>query len=295
MIKIRVGGVPEHFNLPWHLCREEGLFDELGVEVEWKDFPGGTGAMTRELRHHGLDLAVVLTEGMISDISLGNKSKILSFYTASPLIWGVHTTAYSKFEVVKDVDPPIFAISRWGSGSHLMAYLFAKNQGWNPHTDINFKVVGNLKGARESLAEKTSNLFMWEKFTTKPYVDSEEFKRLSNQATPWPCFVLAGSNAFLSKHDKLAEKVLNTVLKRAQELKQHDSTPALIAERYELKESDVKEWLSITNWQVQSTVDEESIELCVETLEELGILKQAISSDKLVWKNKSRRDKSGRD
>ncbi len=284
MIKIRVGGVPEHFNLPWHLCQEEGLFEALGVNIEWKDFPGGTGAMTRELRHHGLDMALVLTEGMISDISLGNKSKILSFYTASPLVWGVHTTAYNKFEVVKDVDPPIFAISRWGSGSHLMAYLFAKNQGWNPQTDINFKVVGNLNGARESLAEKTSNLFMWEKFTTKPFVDSEELKRLTNQATPWPCFVLAGTNDFLSKHDELAEKVLNTVLKRAHELKNSEKGPALIAERYQLEEKDVREWLSITNWQAQSNTDEKSIEMCIETLEELAILKRSITVDELVWK-----------
>ena len=42
---IRVGGVPEHFNYPWHLAKERGLFrsgtDELSVE--WRDCKGGTG------------------------------------------------------------------------------------------------------------------------------------------------------------------------------------------------------------------------------------------------------------
>ncbi|HBO30887.1 MAG TPA: ABC transporter substrate-binding protein, partial [Leeuwenhoekiella sp.] len=28
MTTIRIGGVPEHFNLPIHLCIEEGLFAE---------------------------------------------------------------------------------------------------------------------------------------------------------------------------------------------------------------------------------------------------------------------------
>lgn len=28
-----MGGVPEHFNLPWHLARERGLFEKHGVEV----------------------------------------------------------------------------------------------------------------------------------------------------------------------------------------------------------------------------------------------------------------------
>ena len=31
--KLRVAGVPEHFNFPWHMARERGLFAEEGVEV----------------------------------------------------------------------------------------------------------------------------------------------------------------------------------------------------------------------------------------------------------------------
>ncbi len=32
---LRVGGVPEHFNLPWHIAIERGLFAKHGVDVEW--------------------------------------------------------------------------------------------------------------------------------------------------------------------------------------------------------------------------------------------------------------------
>ncbi len=42
---IRVGGVPEHFNLPWHLAKETGLFAKHNVDVQWTDVPNGTGAM----------------------------------------------------------------------------------------------------------------------------------------------------------------------------------------------------------------------------------------------------------
>ena len=28
MKTIRIGGVPEHFNLPWHLAMEEGNFEK---------------------------------------------------------------------------------------------------------------------------------------------------------------------------------------------------------------------------------------------------------------------------
>lgn len=46
----RVCGVPEHFNLPWHLAKERGLFDKHGVDVEFIEEPLGTGAMVEKVR-----------------------------------------------------------------------------------------------------------------------------------------------------------------------------------------------------------------------------------------------------
>jgi sulfonate transport system substrate-binding protein len=45
MRSLRVGGVPEHFNLPWHLALEQGLFAKRGLDLTWIDVPNGTGAM----------------------------------------------------------------------------------------------------------------------------------------------------------------------------------------------------------------------------------------------------------
>jgi len=252
MVTINVGGVPEHFNLPWHLCLEEGLFEAAGIHVKWKDFPGGTGAMTRELRHNGLDLALVLTEGMIADIFLGNRSKIIGFYTKTPLIWGVHSTAYNRFEVVK------------------------------PHKDIQFKVVGNLNGARQSLADKFSNLFLWEKFTTKPFVDSGELKRLTNHKTPWPCFVFSATDAALAEKKASILKVMEIVLQRAQVLKQDPKATSLIANRYGLKEKDVKVWLQDTDWESKRNVNLPVINNCIDILKDLNIIKTDLEIDNII-------------
>jgi hypothetical protein len=43
---VRVGGVDEHFNLPWKLAIEAGAFETLGVDLVWHDCPGGTGEKT---------------------------------------------------------------------------------------------------------------------------------------------------------------------------------------------------------------------------------------------------------
>ena len=147
---IRIGGVPEHFNLPWRLSMEEKRFEHAGIQVSWKDFPGGTGAMARELRHGTIDIALILTEGIVADIIKGNKSTIVGFYVKSPLTWGVHTSGHNSFTSPNAFDKKLFAISRWGSGSHLMAYVYAKKQGWSTE-DFDFRVVANLKGAREAL------------------------------------------------------------------------------------------------------------------------------------------------
>lgn len=88
MTKIRIGGVPEHFNLPWHLAIEDGMFASQGIELEWIDFPEGTGAMNKALRDKEIDLAVILTGGIIKDIAAGNPSKILQLFVSSPLQWG---------------------------------------------------------------------------------------------------------------------------------------------------------------------------------------------------------------
>ena len=39
----------------------QGLFAAAGVDVEWTDYPGGTGAMTKALNDNEIDVALLLT------------------------------------------------------------------------------------------------------------------------------------------------------------------------------------------------------------------------------------------
>jgi len=118
MQTIKIGGVPEHFNLPWHLTIEEGAYKEKNIELLWNDFPGGTGAMCEALRNKDIDIAIILTEGIVKDIIDGNPSKIIQTYIQSPLIWGIHVGYNSDYHSIKDIEQTSAAISRYGSGSH---------------------------------------------------------------------------------------------------------------------------------------------------------------------------------
>ena len=181
---IRIGGVPEHFNLPWHLVLEA----QPVAVAEWRDFAQGTGALVAALRDGTLDVAVLLTEGAVAaravDAAQGREGnggasdfEIISTFTDTPLIWGVHTPGGSTLEREADIRGRRYAISRRGSGSHLMAVAHARHRGWSV-ADLQFVEVGTIQGARDAFASGAADVFFWEKFMTASLVESGEFRRL---------------------------------------------------------------------------------------------------------------------
>ena len=64
--KLRVGGVPEHFNAPFRIGSKQGIFKKHGCDIEWVEQACGTGEMVRNLRNGTLDVAIALTEGKSS-------------------------------------------------------------------------------------------------------------------------------------------------------------------------------------------------------------------------------------
>jgi len=269
--QFQVGGVPEHFNLPWKKAIEENRFEKQGISISWQDYHGGTGAMTKALRSGDLDIAILLTEGIIADIHRGNPSKIIQFYVKSPLRWGIHVGAKSKFTSVNDLENSRAAISRFGSGSHLMAYVNADNYKWDLAKQ-KFEVVKNLDGGREYLAEGKADYFLWEKFTTKPFVDNGEFRIIGECPTPWPSFVVAVREELLLTHNAEIEQILKIVNESCSQVKTSDNTVKEIAERYQLKEEDVSVWFNETEWAYNGDLDSETINKVQERLIDLEII-----------------------
>lgn len=239
---LRIAGVPEHFNLPFHLALEEGL-----VDFTWTDYPGGTGAMTKALRDGETDIAILLTEGIVADRAKGNSAHILGFFVESPLIWGIHTGAKTGLSSLSDTKKKVFAISRKGSGSHLMAYLVARRESWK-EGDFTFVEVGNLEGARRALVEGEASLFLWERFMTQPLVDAGDLARIGEIPTPWPAFAIAVRREVWNDRKQEVITMMNTVLDRAHQLKSQPNAAQLISNRFGLKEDQVSEWLGLTHW-----------------------------------------------
>jgi ABC-type nitrate/sulfonate/bicarbonate transport system substrate-binding protein len=269
MKTIKIAGVPEHFNLPWHLAIENGDFEKANIDLEWTDVPEGTGKMCQMLRDGETDIAVILTEGIVKDIVAGNPSKIVQMYVESPLIWGIHVAANSDYSTLSDIENTKVAISRYGSGSQLMAYVNAKNQGWKAN-DLQFEIVNTLDGAVDALTHQKADYFMWEKFMTKPLVDNGIFRRIADCPTPWPCFVIAVRDEVLTKHPNTIATILEIINTTTQEFKEIPSIDRTLAEKYHQKINDINDWLSVTHWS-QSQIKEDMLNKIQNQLFELQI------------------------
>jgi ABC-type nitrate/sulfonate/bicarbonate transport system substrate-binding protein len=256
MTTIKIAGVPEHFNLPWHLSIENGEFQANEIDLQWTDVPEGTGKLCQMLRNGETDIAVILTEGIIKDIIAGNQSKIVQIYVETPLIWGIHVAANSKFKTLSDLENTKVAISRLGSGSQLMSYVNANNQGWKTE-NLKFEIINTIDGAVEALTKGTADYFMWERFMTKPLVDSGVFRRIGDCPTPWPCFVIAVRNEILEKYPEIVTEILEIINSKTSNFKEIPNINSILANKYHQKLEDIQEWLSLTKWSQKQLSEEE--------------------------------------
>ena len=281
MKNFKIGGVPEHFNLPWYLTLKNKEYHEVDINLRWQDFYGGTGQMCKALREKKIDMAVILTEGIIRDIIHGNDCKIVQCFVKSPLIWGIHVASESNYTSINNLKGTKAAISRYGSGSHLMAYVNAENHDWDIEKDLEFEIIKNLEGALEGLPKGKGDYFMWEKFTTKPYVEDGTFRLVGECLTPWPCFVIAVRNDILENDSEAVKAILNIINATTLDFKSIPSIDRMIANRYEQKIEDVQLWLSLTEWG-QNNIQASEVEKVQDHLLRLELIDKKIPASDIL-------------
>lgn len=272
MIGLKIGGVPEHFNLPWRLAIEEGKFKDVGLDLHWSDMSGGTGQMIRGLESNSLDVAVLLTEGITKSILEGLDVKILQVYVTTPLHWGVHVPYHSDINKIDQLENQTFAISRRGSGSELMAYVKADLEGWDT-TKLKFNVVGDVYGGLWALENNEAQAFLWEKYTTFPYCEQKKCRYIDEVVTPWPCFVIAVRTEVYEKYADKLQQMCQIVNNKAREIKNDTYAVDIISWRYNLRSGQVKNWLIETDWNYDGIEYPLAFEKTIRYLLKLNLIK----------------------
>ncbi len=277
-----IGGVPEHFNLPWRMAIEEGRFREKGIQLHWSDMGGGTGQMIRGLETGSLDIAVLLTEGITKAVLQGLDARIIQVYVTTPLHWGIHVPYHSQITSVDQLENQTFAISREGSGSHLMAYVKANQEGWDT-TKLKFNVIGDVYGGLWALQNDEAQAFLWEKYTTHPYTEQKKCRYIDEVVTPWPCFVIAARKEVVDKHLDDLEIICDVVNERARDLKKNEDVVDLVCWRYNLRHGQVENWLQETDWNYDGIGYPLAFEKTISYLLKLNLLEEEEAKD---WREK---------
>ncbi len=282
LLGLKIGGVPEHFNLPWRLAIEENAFSDLGVKLHWSDMGGGTGQMVRGLENKSIDIAILLTEGITKAVLEGLNAKIIQVYVTTPLHWGIHVPYDSNIQKMDDLRDQVFAISREGSGSHLMSFVKADQEGWDT-SKLKFNVIGDIYGGLWALENNEAQAFLWEKYTTFPYTEQKKCRYIDEVATPWPCFVIAVRTEIYEKYKTELKGICEIVNKKAKQVKNDDDTVEVISWRYNLRSDQVEKWLNETDWNYNGIEYPLAFEQTIQYLLKLDLLKTEQAED---WRSK---------
>ncbi|KNC82747.1 hypothetical protein SARC_04988 [Sphaeroforma arctica JP610] len=235
---MKIGGVPEHFNEPIYIGSEEKLYG--GRNVDFVTVNGGTGAMLSHLYEGKIDVAIALTECLVAEIEKGGDLQLLGNYVTSPLVWGISTGADVKLSV-DDLEGKVFGISRYGSGSHVMAYVLAAQRGWAAKPT--FKVCNDFATLREEVQSGGIDAFLWETFTTKPYEDRGEVSIIGGIPTPWPCFSMVAKREYINSNVDDLKTIINGLRQACTSFKTNEEKSiARVCKKHLLTLEDAKIW-----------------------------------------------------
>ncbi|ETW83162.1 hypothetical protein HETIRDRAFT_316275 [Heterobasidion irregulare TC 32-1] len=240
---LRVGYVREHFSSPLLQYAEV----DQGKTFTLVECPSGTGQLIARLTNDEIDVAIALTDPLISGIAKGSKAyKLIGSYVNTPLNWAVITGKDSKYKSIADLKGTPLGISRPGSGSQTMASVMALQQGWDTSA-LEFKVNNDIHGLIASVNDGSTSAFMWEWFTTKPFADAGAVRFIGSVPTPWPSWLIAAHPS----HTRAPPDALRTFLSAlSAHVRAFDSAEAragadvaFITDKFGYPEEDVKAWL----------------------------------------------------
>jgi len=271
LTELIIAGVNEHFNYPFKKAIEEKIFVKHDFLLKWNDIAGGTGEMIQLLRSRKINMAVLLTEGIISELQKDNHSKLLQFHVLSPLKWGIHVSKNSGIKKEDEVFRKRFAVSRLGSGSHLMAIVHAHKYRKDSSL-MDFVIVNSLEGGLQALKEDKADVFLWEKFTTEPFLEKYGLIRIGEVPTPWPPFVLAATNPTIHDFPAEVKIVCEEIAKMNSQCASSPATVKEIAGKFELSENQTALWFSETQWNSQHGIKNAFLQNVLDDLQRFGVL-----------------------
>lgn len=299
----------EHFSTPLEFAKKH-----YGLDSKLLPFPSGTGHMVTALQAGEIDIGVGLTEGWIAAQGKAQATKqdagfrIVGTYVETPLCWAISTGARrDEITGVHNLQGKKVGVSRIGSGSYVMSFVLADQQGWlnasEPGTSpFPVEPLNTFASLRDGVNDGTADFFMWEHFTSKRYYTNGSIKRIGEIYTPWSSWKIVAANDLLhpanwsgtqnaSKpvlKDEL-EDVLAKINKGVRHFEQNqEEAVAYISTKLDYSEEDAREWLKTVRFaQDVRGVDREVVVKTVGILQKAGVLGEAVDPDGMIGLERS--------
>ncbi|KAH8664194.1 hypothetical protein BX600DRAFT_512256 [Xylariales sp. PMI_506] len=279
---IRIGFVPEHFSTPLHFAQKY-----FGLAATLLPFPSGTGHMITALRAGEIDVGIGLTEAWVAGLGKEDTPgdggyRIVGTYVETPLCWAISTGAQRpEISSVSSLKGSKIGISRLGSGSQVMGYVLADQQGWlasdatleQPYKD--FVILQNFANLRNAVNDGTADFFMWEHFTSKRYYDSGEIRKIGEIYTPWSSWkIVASTSTFKTAQDARLRDLFAKLDQGVKYFTEHqEEAVEWISTNLDYSVEDAREWLATVLFAGETAgVNVKVIESCIETLRKAGVL-----------------------
>lgn len=242
--------------------------------------PSGTGQMITSYREGRIDLAIGLTEGWINGLAASpDLYKLVGTYVSSPLCWAVSAgAANDALTSSQQLRGRKMGVSRIGSGSYVMSFVFADQQGWlggasstTTGKPFDFVKLDTFKGLRDGVNSGTADAFMWERFTTKKYYDSGEIKNIGHIDTPWPSWLVTASPKVASD---TVSRVLSAINKGVEHYRANfDESMEVIYTTLDYSQADAEEWSKTVRFADDvKGVDEGMVQGTIDTLRKAGLM-----------------------
>jgi hypothetical protein len=238
--------------------------------------------MVTALQAGEIDVGVGLTEGWIAALGKAQAAKqdagfrVVGTYVETPLCWAISTGAKRELTGIPDLKDHKVGVSRIGSGSYVMSFVLADQQGWldtsSGSPPFPVEVLNTFANLRDAVNNSTADFFMWEHFTSKRYYDNGEIKRIGDIYTPWSSWKIVASNALVDSTDSrspLKEQLEDTLQKINKGVKHF--------------EENAREWLKTVQFSKDVRgVDPAVVEKTVSILQKAGVLTPDVDQSAMI-------------
>lgn len=165
-----------------------------------------------------------------------------------------------------------------------MALIHAEQRG-DSISNYNLIEIKSLQGAVASLTKNETDVFYWEKYTTKPHVVSGELRAIGEFSAPWSSFLIVANHNAYEQREETILKTIGLMEQQCRNFVVSKNTVSELQKRFSMSADDAQTWLRQTVWNTQPTIRKQSLLNAASALQKISPEFQLPALENLIAPN----------